>query len=157
MLVYRCLLLFKVGFVNGIGVCNLYIALCLTAIACLILGMEVPTTAAYAICISVAGPALEQLGLPALYAHLFVFCYALLSTITPPVCGTVFISAGICGAPWLSVANRAMRIGVGLYIVPLALVANPALIQLIANPVMALLAAIRIGSGLWLVSYAVTG
>ena len=141
------------GFSGG----NLYIALCLTAIACLILGMEVPTTAAYAICISVAGPALEQLGLPALYAHLFVFWYALLSTITPPVCGTVFIAAGMCGAPWLSVANRAMRIGVGLYIVPLALVANPALIQLIANPVMALLAAVKIGSGLWLVSYAVTG
>lgn len=88
--------------------------------------MEVPTTAAYAICISVAGPALEQLGLPDLYAHLFVFWYALLSTVAPPLCGTVFIAAGMCGAPWLAVANRAMRLGVGLYIVPLALVANPA-------------------------------
>lgn len=142
-----------IGFSGG----NLYIALCLTALACLILGMEVPTTAAYAICISVAGPALEQLGLPALYAHLFVFWYALLSTVTPPVCGTVFIAAGMCGAPWLAVANRAMRLGVGLYIVPLALVANPALIQLIATPVMAVLAAIKIGAGLWLVSFAVTG
>lgn len=141
----------------GLSGGSLYIALCLTALACLILGMEVPTTAAYAICISVAGPALEQLGLPALYAHLFVFWYALLSTVTPPVCGTVFIAAGMCGAPWLSVANRAMRLGVGLYIVPLALVANPALIQLIATPFMAVLAAIKIGVGLWLVSFAVTG
>jgi len=142
-----------IGFSGG----NLYVALCLTAIACLILGMEVPTTAAYAICISVAGPALEQLGLPALYAHLFVFWYALLSTVTPPVCGTGFIAAGMCGAPWLSVANRAMRLGVGLYIVPMALVANPALIQLIANPMMAMLASLKIGAGLWLVSFAVTG
>lgn len=141
------------GFSGG----NLYIALCLTALACLILGMEVPTTAAYAICISVAGPALEQLGLPALYAHLFVFWYALLSTITPPVCGTVFIAAGMSGAPWLSVANRAMRLGVGLYLVPLALVANPALIQLITNPLLAIIAVVKIGVGLWLVSFAVTG
>ena len=48
-------------------------ALLLTALACLILGMEVPTTAAYVICISVAGPALQQLGVPLLAAHLFVF------------------------------------------------------------------------------------
>ena len=60
-------------------------ALLLTALACLILGMEVPTTAAYVICISVAGPALQQLGVPLLAAHLFVFWYALISTITPPV------------------------------------------------------------------------
>jgi TRAP-type uncharacterized transport system fused permease subunit len=76
-------------------------ALLLTALACLILGMEVPTTAAYVICISVAGPALQQLGVPLLAAHLFVFWFALLSTITPPVCGTVFIAAGMAGAPWL--------------------------------------------------------
>ncbi|MFP3441294.1 TRAP transporter large permease subunit, partial [Pantoea sp. SIMBA_133] len=68
---------------------------CLTALACLILGMEVPTTAAYVICVSVAGPALISLGLEPLLAHLFVFWYALLSTITPPVCGGVFIAAGM--------------------------------------------------------------
>ena len=72
-------------------------ALLLTALACLILGMEVPTTAAYVICVSVAGPALQKLGLEPLHAHLFVFWYALLSTITPPVCGTVFIAAGMGG------------------------------------------------------------
>ena len=74
---------------------TLWGALILTALACLILGMEVPTTAAYVICVSVAGPALQELGLPVLQAHLFVFWYALLSTITPPVCGTVFIAAGM--------------------------------------------------------------
>ena len=63
---------------------QLWPALLLTAFACLLLGMEVPTTAAYVICISVAGPALEKLGLAPLTAHLFVFWYALLSTITPP-------------------------------------------------------------------------
>ncbi len=72
----------------------LWPSLLLTALACLLLGMEVPTTAAYVICVSVAGPALTQLGLEPLQAHLFVFWFALLSTITPPVCGAVFIAAG---------------------------------------------------------------
>src|SRR3546814_10742985 len=101
---------------------ELWAALVLTAIACLILGMEVPTTAAYVICIAVAGPALIELGLPPLVTHLFVFWYALLSTITPPVCGTVFIAAGMAGAPWLAVAGRALRLGIGLYLVPIAFV-----------------------------------
>jgi TRAP-type uncharacterized transport system fused permease subunit len=76
---------------------QLWGALLLTALACLILGMEVPTTAAYVICVSVAGPALQQLGLDPLLTHLFVFWFALLSTITPPVCGAVFIAAGMVG------------------------------------------------------------
>ena len=74
----------------------LWPALLLTALACLFLGMEVPTTAAYVICISVAGPALiSSWDWSRLQAHLFVFWFALLSTITPPVCGAVFIAAGM--------------------------------------------------------------
>jgi len=127
-------------------------ALLLTALACLILGMEVPTTAAYVICISVAGPALQQLGVPLLAAHLFVFWFALLSTITPPVCGTVFIAAGMAGAPWLRVAVHAMLLGVGLYLIPLAMMADLSLIALGEQPLMALAALLRVGAGLYLVS-----
>ena len=134
---------------------ELWAALLLTALACLILGMEVPTTAAYVICVSVTGPALQELGLPLLHAHLFVFWFALLSTITPPVCGTVFIAAGMADAPWLRVAGVAMRLGLGLYIIPLAFVANPALIALKTSPLLALLAMIKIGAALWLISLAV--
>lgn len=134
---------------------QLWAALLLTALACLILGMEVPTTAAYVICVSVTGPALQELGLPLIYAHLFVFWFALLSTITPPVCGTVFIAAGMANAPWLRVAWMAMRLGIGLYLVPLAFIANPSLIQLGSDPWMALLAMAKIGAGLWLLSISV--
>jgi TRAP-type uncharacterized transport system fused permease subunit len=119
-------------------------ALLLTALACLILGMEVPTTAAYVICISVAGPALQQLGVPLLAAHLFVFWFALLSTITPPVCGTVFIAAGMAGAPWLKVAVHAMMLGVGLYLIPLAMMADLWLIALGETRLIALAAFLRI-------------
>jgi TRAP transporter 4TM/12TM fusion protein len=137
-----------VGFSGG----DLWTALLLTALACLILGMEVPTTAAYVICVSVAGPALQELGLPALHAHLFVFWYALLSTITPPVCGTVFIAAGMMETPWLPVALRAMRLGLGLYVVPLAFIANPALIHPATGVLGAMAAFAKIALGLWLVS-----
>jgi TRAP transporter 4TM/12TM fusion protein len=136
---------------------QLWAALLLTALACLILGMEVPTTAAYVICVAVAGPALIELGLPPLVAHLFVFWYALLSTITPPVCGTVFIAAGMADAPWLAVAGRALKLGLGLYLVPIAFVVQPALLDPLGQPFEATVAFLRIGAALWLVSAALAG
>ncbi|ETX11042.1 TRAP transporter 4TM/12TM fusion protein [Marinomonas ushuaiensis DSM 15871] len=132
----------------------LWPAILLTAIACLILGMEVPTTAAYVICISVAGPALSQLGLSPLQAHLFVFWFALLSTITPPVCGSVFIAAGMVKENWLKVAGTAMMLGVGLYLIPLAMIANPSLIQLGESPFLAILSALKIALALYFISMA---
>ena len=133
----------------------LWPALGLTALACLLLGMEVPTTAAYVVCVSVAGPALAELGLAPLEAHLFVFWFALLSTITPPVCGAVFIAAGMVGANWLRVAVHAMALGVGLYLIPLAMIANPALLALGERPLAALATALQVALGLALVSWAV--
>jgi TRAP-type uncharacterized transport system fused permease subunit len=119
--------------------------------------MELPTTAAYVICAAVAAPALVGMGVPELYAHLFVFWYALLCTITPPVCGNVFIAAGIARTPWLPVAGNAMRLGVGLFIVPLGFIANPALLELAATPLEALAAMAKIAVGLYLISFAVIG
>ncbi|MEM9585176.1 MAG: TRAP transporter fused permease subunit [Pseudomonadota bacterium] len=135
----------------------LWPALLLTALACLILGMEVPTTAAYVICVSVAGPALIQLGLEPLQAHLFVFWFALLSTITPPVCGAVFIAAGMIGENWLKVALTAMTLGFGLYIIPLAMIANPSLIELQSTPMTAILSALQVALGLGMMSIGMIG
>ncbi|TMV04207.1 TRAP transporter fused permease subunit [Ruegeria sediminis] len=135
----------------------LWPSLLLTALACLLLGMEVPTTAAYVICVSVAGPALTQLGLSPLLAHLFVFWFALLSTITPPVCGAVFIAAGMVGENWLKVAITAMALGVGLYVIPLGMVANPALIGLADEPATAALAFGKMGLALTALSWGLIG
>jgi len=135
----------------------LWPSLLLTALACLVLGMEVPTTAAYVICVSVAGPALIQLGLEPLQAHLFVFWFALLSTITPPVCGAVFIAAGMVEENWLKVAFSAMALGVGLYLIPLGIIANPLIIALVDEPVWALFAFVKIAIGLSAVSYGLIG
>ena len=127
---------------------NLWLALALTALACIILGMEVPTTAAYVICVSVAGPALIDMGVAPLLVHLFIFWYALLSTITPPVCGGVFIAASMVEENWLPVAGSAMSLGLGLYVIPLAIIRHPELTGLADAPLAALLTALQIGVGL---------
>ncbi len=131
-------------------------ALALTALACLILGMEVPTTAAYVICVSVAGPALTELGMPLLTTHLFVFWFALLSTITPPVCGAVFIAAGMVGENWLKVAGFAMTLGVGLYLIPVTMISHPALLTVANTPVTSIAFAVLIAAGLSAISHAIT-
>nr|WP_299638004.1 TRAP transporter fused permease subunit [uncultured Ruegeria sp.] len=135
----------------------LWASLLLTAIACLILGMEVPTTAAYVICVSVAGPALMQLGLEPLQAHLFVFWFALLSTITPPVCGAVFIASGMAGENWIKVAMTAMALGVGLYLIPVGMITWPHLIRLPSDPSGALTAFFALALGLGALSFALIG
>lgn len=136
---------------------ELWAVLLLTGLASLILGMELPTTAAYIICVAVAGPALVAVGVPELYAHLFVFWYALLCTITPPVCGNVFIAAGIARCPWVPVAGSALRLGIGLFVVPWGFILNPAILQLATDPWLAIAAALKVGIGLLLLAYAVVG
>ena len=135
---------------------SLWMALMLTALACIILGMEVPTTAAYVICVSVAGPALIDMGVAPLLVHLFIFWYALLSTITPPVCGGVFIAASMVEENWLPVAGSAMSLGLGLYVIPLAIIRHPELTGLADAPIAALLTALQIGVGLALLGRGLT-
>jgi TRAP-type uncharacterized transport system fused permease subunit len=133
----------------------LWPAVLLTALTCLLLGMEVPTTAAYVICVSVAGPALTELGLGLLQTHLFVFWFALLSTITPPVCGAVFIAAGMVEENWLNVAIKAMALGLGLYLIPLGMISTPGLLSLADAPFVALAATVKVGLATTLVAYGV--
>ena len=135
---------------------SLWMALMLTALACIILGMEVPTTAAYVICVSVAGPALIDMGVAPILVHLFIFWYALLSTITPPVCGGVFIAASMVEENWLPVAGSAMSLGLGLYVIPLAIIRHPELTGLADTPIAALLTALQIGVGLALLGRGLT-
>ena len=104
-----------------------------------------------------AAPALIALGLDPLLAHLFVFLFALISTLTPPVCGVVFIAAGMANENWLKVALTAMALGIGLYIIPLAMIANPEIIRLATEPVGALLYTVKIAAGLLPISFGVLG
>lgn len=87
-------------------------------IVALILGMGMPTTAAYLLAAAVAAPALIQLGLDPLIAHFFVFYSALLSALTPPVCTAVFTAAVIARTHWWPICIDAMRLAVMKYILP---------------------------------------
>ncbi|MDN5347075.1 MAG: hypothetical protein PWP65_639 [Clostridia bacterium] len=107
---------------------NLLLALVLTMIVTIILGMGLPTIAAYAITASVVAPALVKMGLPPLVAHFFVFYYACLSAITPPVALAAFAAAGIAGAKPMEVGWMSVKIGLAGFIVPFMFVYGKSLL-----------------------------
>jgi TRAP transporter 4TM/12TM fusion protein len=109
---------------------TLLLALVLTAVAGIVLGMGMPTTPAYIVLTSLLVPAIVMLGIAAPAAHLFAFYFAVLSAITPPVALAVFAAAGIAkGDLWAS-GWAAMKIGAAGFIVPFMFVYEPALMML---------------------------
>lgn len=109
---------------------SLFLALLLAAITSTILGMEVPTTAAYTVAVVVAGPVLVEMGLYPLVAHMFVFYLAILSAVTPPVCGAVFIASGMADADWIKTAKMALKLSFAIFILPFYFAYAPSLLLL---------------------------
>ena len=108
---------------------NLVLALLLVVIASLILGMGLPVTAAYIVLIILVGPALTQeFGLPILIAHLVVFWYSQDSNVTPPVALAGFAGAAIAGSKPMETSLQAWKYAKGLYLIPLFMVFNDAII-----------------------------
>lgn len=107
---------------------SLILSLILSCILIMVLGMGVPTTAAYLIGVSVLGQGLISLGLEPLGTHLFIFYFACISLITPPVCIAVYVAATIAETKWLKAGLIATRLGVAAYIVPFMFVFSPALL-----------------------------
>jgi len=108
---------------------NLLLALIFTALVAAILGMGMPTTAAYAIAASVLAPALtKDFGIVPIAAHLFVFYFACLSALTPPVALAAFAAAAIANAkPW-DVGWQSMRFAIAGFIVPFMFIYGPAMV-----------------------------
>ncbi|MEO1555333.1 MAG: TRAP transporter fused permease subunit [Pseudomonadota bacterium] len=92
----------------------LFFAMCIA----ILLGMGMPTTAAYAVAASVVAPGLVQLGIPTLTAHFFVFYFAVLSAITPPVALASYAAAGISGSNPMETSVASFKIGIAAFIVP---------------------------------------
>ncbi len=107
---------------------NLILSLVYIALAALVLGMGLTTSAAYILTVIIAAPALMDLGVELLTAHLFVFYYACLSTITPPVALASYAAAGIAGASPFRVGYRGMLIASVAYIAPFFFIFNPSLL-----------------------------
>ncbi|MDR2604903.1 MAG: TRAP transporter permease [Desulfovibrio sp.] len=100
----------------------------LTALCSLLLGMGVPTTANYIIQAAVSAPAMIQLGVEPIAAHLFVFYFGIVADITPPVALAAFAGAGIAGGNPLKTGFEAFRLGIAAYLVPFVFVMNPVLV-----------------------------
>lgn len=111
----------------------LLLALPLTALACLALGMGVPTTASYIIISSLAVPALVHYGVIAIAAHLFIFYYATRADVTPPVALAAYAGAGIAEANPSKTGYAAFWLGMAGYIVPFMFIYGPELL-LIGSP-----------------------
>ena len=104
------------------------VALLLTMVAAIILGMGLPTTAAYLILATVVAPALADMGVPLLTAHMFVFFFGCVSTITPPVALASYVAAGVADADVNRVGWTAFRYGLVCYLLPFAFFFGPALL-----------------------------
>ncbi len=107
---------------------NVFLLLLITALGCLFLGLPLPTTVVYITLAVLAAPALVQLGIPPLAAHLFLFYFGMVSLITPPDCLPVYIAASIARADFWQTGWTAMRLGIAAYIVPFIFALHPPLI-----------------------------
>jgi TRAP transporter 4TM/12TM fusion protein len=107
---------------------NMLLGLFLVAIAALVLGMGLPTPAAYILVAIFGAPALVKLGLPPLAAHMFCFFYAILSAITPPVAMAAYGGAQLAGASFNQTAFIALRLGLIAFLVPFIFAYDPALL-----------------------------
>jgi TRAP transporter 4TM/12TM fusion protein len=103
----------------------LFFAMCIA----ILLGMGMPTTAAYAVAASVVAPGLVQLGIPLLTAHFFVFYFAVVSAITPPVALASYAAAGISGSNPMATSVASFKIGISAFIVPFMFFYNGAILM----------------------------
>ncbi|ROO28974.1 TRAP transporter permease [Salinisphaera orenii] len=105
---------------------SVWLLLGFAAIGCIVLGMGVPVTATYIILVILVGPALVEVGVDDLSAHMFVFYFGTLSFLTPPVCLAVFVAASIAQSPPMRTAGYALRFAIVAYLIPFVFVFNPA-------------------------------
>jgi len=129
---------------------SLFLTLVLTMIACIVLGMGLPTVAAYIVLATLVPASLINLGVPPVAAHMFIFYFAILSAITPPVCTGAYVAAGIAKADPVQTGFIAMRLGLVVFLLPFAFVYDPALLLMGgAGAILLHIATCGIGIILW--------
>jgi TRAP transporter 4TM/12TM fusion protein len=108
---------------------QLWLGLGLVAVAALVLGMGLPVTAAYIVLSVMTAPALQELGLALITAHMIIFWLSQTSNITPPIALAAFAGAGIAGAPPMRSAVEAFKLASGLFVIPLMMAYTPLLLD----------------------------
>lgn len=117
--------IFLIDFTQG----NLFMTLLFVGFACFVLGTGLESIPTYMTLAVIAAPALIELGVPPIVAHLYVIYWGLASFITPPECIAVYIACSLSGSKLWETGWESMRLGIAVFIVPFAFVYNPALLM----------------------------
>ncbi len=133
------------------------IALFLTMLCCIVLGMGVPTTANYCIMAATCAPILVQMGVPMIAAHFFVFYFGIVADLTPPVALAAYAGAAIAGANPMKTAFTATKLAIGAFIVPYVFALNPAMLFIDTSAWEVILICITSFVGIFAVSAALEG
>ncbi|MBQ8919372.1 MAG: TRAP transporter permease [Acidaminococcaceae bacterium] len=132
-------------------------AMFFTMITSLILGMGVPTTANYVITSTIAAPALVQMNVPVLAAHMFAFYFGIVADVTPPVALAAYAGSGIAGANPMKTGVNAAKLAIAAFIVPYIFVLAPELLMINATAFTVLLSMLTAIFGMWGLSLAMIG
>lgn len=133
------------------------IALFLTMICCIVLGMGVPTTANYCIMAATCAPILIKMGVPDLAAHFFVFYFGIVADLTPPVALAAYAGAAIAGANPMKTALNSTKLAIGAFIVPYVFALSPAMLFINTTAPEVVLICITSVIGIFAVSASLSG
>ncbi|MDR0635789.1 MAG: TRAP transporter permease [Treponema sp.] len=114
---------------------SLFLALFLTMIACLILGMGIPTTANYVIMATITAPIVVRMGVPVMAAHMFVFYFGIVADITPPVALAAYAGAAIAHSNPIKTGVTATRLAITAFIIPYIFVFSPSMLFIDTTPI----------------------
>ncbi|MFZ8882125.1 MAG: TRAP transporter permease [Paracoccaceae bacterium] len=139
-----------------VGGTSLILLLFLSAVVCIILGMGLPTLGVYVLLAALVAPALIQLGVEPIAAHLYVLYFGMMSMITPPIALAAFAAASIAKSPSMATGIASMRFGWTAYLIPILFVFSPSLILVGTSGDIAF-TILTAGFGVWLVSASLAG
>lgn len=141
----------------ALGEQSLILTLVFTMITCMILGMGVPSIPAYIITATIAAPALRELGIPVVAAHLFAFYYAMFANLTPPVALASFAAAGISGGDPMKTGVASVKLAIAGFIVPFMFVYSPQLLLIDTGFLEGVRVAVGACMGVFLIGAAIEG
>ncbi len=136
---------------------QIIVALFLTMLCCIVLGMGVPTTANYCIMAATCAPILVQMGVPMIAAHFFVFYFGIVADLTPPVALAAYAGAAIAQANPMKTAFTSTKLAIGAFIVPYVFALNPAMLFIDTNVWEVVLICITSFVGIFAVSASLEG
>jgi len=135
---------------------RLWLALILSMILVIIMGMGMPTSAAYIMSATLLAPAMTKIGVELIVAHFFIFYFANLSMITPPVALASYTAAGVAKTPFWETGIEAFKYSFIIFLIPYVFVYNPAVLGL-GTPIEIVISVVPTVVGLWTVAIAMIG